>query len=91
VKFLSRLFTALNLLPSTTLRTLAEIGFLDGVKEGRLKITVLHVLGRTQALFDEIKSTADLVEGAKRFLVMNHINEANFQGLSDPLKLSAMV
>jgi hypothetical protein len=71
---------------SPTLKMLAETGFLDGVKEGRLKITVLHVLGSTQASFDEIKATAALVEGSKHFLVTNHINDSAYSGLSDDLK-----
>lgn len=69
-----------------TLRTLAEIGFLDGVKEGRLKITVLHVLGSTQASFAEIKAIAALIEGAKHYIVVNHANDASFMGLSDEMK-----
>src|ERR1019366_5963466 len=71
---------------SPTLKTLAEIGFLDGVKEGRLKITVLHVLGSTQASFDEIKAIAELVEGSKHYLVVNHVNDASYLGLSDAMK-----
>jgi hypothetical protein len=71
---------------SPTLKTLAEIGFLDGVKEGRLKIAVLHVLGSTQASFDEIKAMAALVEGSKHFLVTNHINDTAYLGLSDEMK-----
>jgi hypothetical protein len=71
---------------SPTLKTLAEIGFLGGVKEGRLKITVLHVLGSTQASFDEIKATAALVEGSKHYLVTNHINDTAYLGLSDEMK-----
>ena len=50
------------------------------------KITVLHILGSTQASFDEIKATAALVEGSKHFLVVNHANDASFLGLSDHLK-----
>jgi CobQ/CobB/MinD/ParA family nucleotide binding protein len=71
---------------SPTLRTLAEIGFLNGVREGRLKITVLHVLGSTQASFDEIKAMAALVEGSKHFLVTNHINDTTYLGLSEEMK-----
>ena len=71
---------------SPTLKTLAEIGFLDWIKEGRLKITVLHVLGSTQASFDEIKAMAALVEGSKHYLVVNHANEASFMGLTDEMK-----
>jgi hypothetical protein len=71
---------------SPTLKMLAETGFLDGVKEGRLKITVLHVLGSTQASFDEIKATGALVEGSKHYLVVNHANEASFMGLTLEMK-----
>ena len=71
---------------SPTLKMLAETGFLSGVKEGKLNITVLHILGSTQASFDEIKATAALVEGSKHFLVVNHANDASFLGLSDHLK-----
>ena len=71
---------------SNTLRTLSEIGFLDGIKEGRLRISVLHVIGSSQASFDEIAATAALVEGAKHHLVANHINDSKFIGLSDDMK-----
>lgn len=71
---------------SETLKTLAEIGYLADAKEGKLKITVLHVLGSTQASFDEIKATAGLVEGAKHYLVVNHVNDSAYIGLSEDLK-----
>ena len=71
---------------SQTLRTLSEIGFLDGIKEGRLRISVLHVIGSSQASFDEIAATASLVEGARHHLVVNHTNDSKFIGLSDDLK-----
>jgi hypothetical protein len=69
-----------------TLKTLSEIGYLSDAKEGKLKITVLHVVGSSQASFDEIKATAGLVEGAKHYLVINHANDASYLGLSDDLK-----
>jgi hypothetical protein len=71
---------------SPTLKMLAETGFLDGVKVGRLKITVLHVLGSTQASFDEIKAMAALVEGSKHYLLTNHINDTVYLGLSEEMK-----
>ncbi|WP_409188462.1 hypothetical protein [Bradyrhizobium sp. RDM4] len=67
---------------SPTLKTLAEIGFLDQLKTGRLKITILHILGSTQASFDEIRAIGAIAEGAKHYLVTNHINGASFLGLS---------
>jgi hypothetical protein len=60
---------------SPTLKTLAEIGFLDASK---LKIVVLHVIGATKASFAEIKATRDAVGGSKHFLVTNHTNESDF-------------
>lgn len=69
-----------------TLRLLAEIGFLDGIREGKLRVTVLHVIGSTQASFNEIQSMAKIMDGARQFLVENHINESSYIGLSDELK-----
>jgi len=71
---------------SPTLKTLSEIGFLDGVKQGKLNIAVLHVIGSSEASFQEIKATAAIVEGAKHHLVVNHATDASFMGLSDELK-----
>ncbi|GEC52271.1 hypothetical protein ABIF38_006433 [Bradyrhizobium japonicum] len=64
-----------------TLELLGEIGFLDNVKAGKLRITVLHVIGSTQASFDEIRAIAGLVDGARHSLVINHITDAEFLGL----------
>jgi hypothetical protein len=71
---------------SPALKTLAKIGFLARAKEGKLKITVLHVLGSTKASFDEIKETASIMEGARHYLVVNHVNDSSFLGLSDDLR-----
>ena len=71
---------------SAMLGTLAEIGFMDGVKNGKLKISVLHVLGSSQASFDEIQSTSRLVEGSRHLLVTNHINDTTFPGFSSQMK-----
>jgi hypothetical protein len=62
-----------------------ELGFLDNVKRGLLGITVLHVIGSTQASFDEIKIVSKMVEGARHFLVTNRINDAGYLGLSPEL------
>jgi hypothetical protein len=71
---------------SAMLGTLVEIGFMDGVKEGRLKISILHVLGSTHASFDEIQPTSQLVEGSRHLLVTNHINGTTFPGFSSQMK-----
>lgn len=66
---------------SKTLATLSEIGFLAGVKEGRMRITVVHVIGSNKASFDEIEATARAVEGAQHHVVLNHTNKSKFMGL----------
>jgi hypothetical protein len=63
---------------SPTLKTLAEIGFLDMVKDGRIKVVVLHVLGSSLASFNEIKSTRGALPGCEHYLITNHVNDAAF-------------
>jgi hypothetical protein len=74
---------------SPTLRMLAEIGFLNGVTEGKLKITILHVIGGTEASFAEIKATARIVAGAKHILTVNRMTDASFAGLTEDMKAAA--
>jgi hypothetical protein len=57
----------------STLRSLSLLGFLDGVRDGSLRISVVHVIG-SKASFDEIESTAAAVEGAKHHVLLNHTN-----------------
>jgi hypothetical protein len=74
---------------SKTLATLSEIGFLAGAKDGRIKISVVHVIASNKASFDEIEATANAVEGAKHYVLLNHTNKSKFVGLpasvSDPI------
>lgn len=63
---------------SPTLKTLAEIGFLDMVKDGKIKVAVLHVLGSSLASFAEVATTQAALPGCKHFLVTNHVNDAAF-------------
>lgn len=71
---------------SPTLTMLRELDFFDGIVEGRLTITVVHVIGSTQASFSEIAATSRIVAGAQHVLAVNRINDAPFSGLSDELK-----
>lgn len=71
---------------SELLYTLDEIGFLDSIKDDKLAISVLHILGSSQASLDEIAQMAKLVKGARHFLVLNKINDAAFMGLTDDMK-----
>jgi hypothetical protein len=71
---------------SKTLATLSEIGFLAGVKEGRMRISVVHVIGSNKASFDEIEATANAVQSAKHYVVLNHTNKSKFMGLPASVK-----
>lgn len=74
---------------SIATETLTEIGFLDGVAEGRMRLSLLHVIGSSQASMDEIRAIKAKVPGAKHYLVVNRINDAKFEGLTDDLKRQA--
>jgi Cdc6-like AAA superfamily ATPase len=63
---------------SNTLQTLGDIGFLDMVKEGKIKIAVMHVIGSNITSLNEVKATAVLMQGAQHFLVKNHTNDSDF-------------
>jgi hypothetical protein len=71
---------------SPTLTMLRELDFFDGIVEGRLAITVVHVIGSTQASFAEIAATSRIVAGAQHVLAVNHINDAPFSGLSPEMR-----
>lgn len=61
-----------------TLDKLSSIGLLEAVQQGRMKLTMLHIIGSSVASFQEISGMAAVLAGAKHWLVMNHINEASF-------------
>jgi hypothetical protein len=63
---------------SPTLKTLADVGLLDAVKTGQVNLIVMHVLGASVASLSEVKETSAIIEGAKYFLVKNHINGSTF-------------
>ncbi|MEH2517470.1 hypothetical protein V1279_003043 [Bradyrhizobium sp. AZCC 1610] len=61
-----------------TLTLLTDIGFLDLVKEGKIDVSVLHVIGSTKQSFNEIEGTAKILDGSRHFIVTNHTNDAAF-------------
>lgn len=63
---------------SPTLDTLGNISLLDMVRNQQVRLVILHVLGPTMASLQEIQQTADMIPGAKHFLVKNHINDTSF-------------
>lgn len=60
---------------SPTLKTLAEIGFIDPSK---CKLTVMHVLGNTQNSLDEVKSITNSISSSRYVGVGNRINDTKF-------------
>lgn len=71
---------------SPTLVALSKTGFLDRMKANQLKVTVLHILGSTQASFDEIKAAASIMHGSRHIIVTNYINESAYVGLTQEMK-----
>jgi hypothetical protein len=63
---------------SPVLHDLGEIGLLDMVREGRIDVTVMHIIGNTVASFDEITGTAKVLAGANHVIVKNHTNGGGF-------------
>jgi len=63
---------------SPSLASLRDIGFLDMAKSGQITLAVFHILGSSIASLDEIALTASFMEGAKYFLVKNHVNNTTF-------------
>jgi DNA-binding transcriptional ArsR family regulator len=65
---------------SKTLKLLGEVGLLDAVRDGKLDVIVLHILGSTVASFEEIKATAEAITGSRYFIVTNHITDTAYFG-----------
>jgi hypothetical protein len=61
------------------LRACDEARLLDDVKDGLLRMALIHVIGPSISSLDEIaEATALLGVSAKHFIVKNHVNETNF-------------
>jgi hypothetical protein len=64
---------------SKILGTMRDAGFLNDVKEGKMRLQVIHVLGSTEASLREIGSTAGLLlDGGEHILVKNHATDGQF-------------
>lgn len=59
-------------------KDLTDLGFLSMAKEGKLDVTVFHVIGSTVASFNEITAATAALADARHFIVTNHINDASF-------------
>jgi hypothetical protein len=63
----------------TMLRACEDAQLFEDVRNGSLRLALLHVLGPSISSLDEIKDAiAMLGTSAKHFIVKNHINETNF-------------
>lgn len=71
---------------SPALETLRKIGLLEAVQAGRMRLTMMHVIGASVASFEEIATTAEVLAGAKHYLVKNHINNASFFGWDEAVR-----
>ncbi|WP_315792208.1 MULTISPECIES: hypothetical protein [unclassified Bradyrhizobium] len=79
---------------SKTLEKLKLLGFFDGLRDGSLRISVVHVIGSNKASFDEIDVTRAAVQDAKHHVVLNHTNKSRFHGLpptvNDPIVIGLL-
>jgi hypothetical protein len=57
---------------------LRDLGFLDMVKDEKLKVVVFHVVGSNVASFQEIGSAREILKDAKHYVLLNRTNDANF-------------
>jgi hypothetical protein len=73
-----------------TLDVLEDIGFLEAVAAGKIRLTLLHVIGSSVASFAEIAQVNRILHadaaGARHYLVMNHINDSTFFEWNDKAK-----
>lgn len=81
---------------SPTLKILGDVGLMQMVRDGLMKVAVLHVIGNSVASLAEIKATAEALAGAQHFVVKNHANAGDFfagmDGVSkDALKTSIVI
>jgi hypothetical protein len=60
---------------SPTLKTLAEIGFIDPAK---CNLVVLHVLGNTKTSIDEVKDITAAIATSRYVAIGNHINDTKY-------------
>ena len=65
---------------SPTLQALDDAKLLEDVRNGQMRLVLLHVLGPSMASIAEIAEAAKRIGGgsAHHFLVLNHINQAQF-------------
>jgi hypothetical protein len=64
---------------SYTLRALDQARLLDDVKNGDVRLVLVHVLGPTVTSMSEIEETTALIgAAAKHFVVKNYVNETKF-------------
>jgi hypothetical protein len=61
-----------------TLTLLSEIGLLSMVEDGKMNVTVMHVIGSTVQSLSEIEGASKILTGSRHFIVKNHTNDAAF-------------
>jgi len=80
---------------SPTLKIFNDIGILDAVKQGEIKMVLLHVLGPSISSLSEIAETVKLLNNVSYFLVQNHVNGTDFfawdKDISGALNLAPVI
>jgi hypothetical protein len=61
-----------------TLALLSDIGFFDLARQGKINLAFMHIIGSTVASFNEIESTANVLDGINHFIVLNKTSTAEF-------------
>lgn len=63
---------------SPTIKALDDALLLNDVRDGKMNLVLLHVLGPTLASISEVAASARTIGGARHLLVKNHINKTKF-------------
>lgn len=64
---------------SPTLAALDKVSLLRDVRDGKLALALLHVVGPTVSSLEEVSASAAVLgTGARHFLVKNYVNESGF-------------
>lgn len=71
---------------SMTLEMLRTLGFFNGIANGLLRLSAVHVIGSNKASFDEIEVIRSAVDGADYHTVLNSTNRSKFDGLPTSVK-----
>lgn len=64
---------------SKTLTMLNSTGFFESAKSGNIRIVVMHILGDTEASYDEVAAVSTIIPDARRILVKNYMSDTSWE------------